>query len=85
VPFIWNSFLTYLKLSKNSKQKYFVYISMFYVPTKLSKEKKDFLYGLCKKWKKIGTKIKSFHDACFCLFCIGYEKYPFFTKLYVSM
>jgi hypothetical protein len=54
--FIKNAFLIYLKISKKLKQNCFVYISMFYVPTKLFQQKPTFSM-IYVKMAKFGTKI----------------------------
>jgi hypothetical protein len=66
-PFIWNAFLIYLKISKNSKQKCFVYMSMFYVPRKLFQQKVTF-YMVYVKMTKFGTKIGLFAMHVFVFF-----------------
>jgi hypothetical protein len=60
-------FEIYLKISKKLKQKCYVYMSMFYVPTKLFSRKAEYLYGLCKN-EKIGTKIGLFAMSVFVFF-----------------
>jgi hypothetical protein len=72
-PLFEMHFLIYLKMTKNSKQKYFVYISILYVSIKSFQEKPTF-YKVDVKMTKFDTKtslfvilffVKAMKNICF--------------------